>query len=273
MLPVQRIEALDDPRLDPYRSLRYQRDSNGQDFFVAEGDKVVRRLLESDLTVTSVLMPPEGLELFADLLRPRLPNLAIYTAERNLLTQLVGYHIYQGFLATARPPVPPEITDVFENGKGPRLWVAADELCNAENMGGMIRTTAAFGGQAVVVGETCSPPYLRRSVRTSMGTCFKMPLVMAEHLPTTLQFLRTQGMRCLAAHPHTDQKTIFQADLTGDVCLVFGSEGNGLRPEVLAACDEAVAIPMAGGVDSLNVGSAVAAFLCEAFRQRLALSR
>ena len=72
----------------------------------------------------------------------------------------------------------------------------------------------------------------------------------------------------VAAHPHTDQRTLSQADFTGDSCVVFGSEGNVLSPEVLAACDEAVAIPMAAGVDSLNVGAAAAVFLYEARRQR-----
>ena len=87
-------------------------------------------------------------------------------------------------------------------------------------------------------------------------------------LPQTLRDLRTRGIRCIAAHPHANGRTLSQADFTGDCCVVFGSEGNGLSPEVLAACDEAVAIPMAAGVDSLNVGAAAAVFFYEANRQR-----
>ena len=90
----------------------------------------------------------------------------------------------------------------------------------------------------------------------------------ARTLPAVLLELRSQGIRCVAAHPHTEKKFLSQADFTGDGCIVFGSEGNGLSPEVLAACDEAVAVPMAEGVDSLNVGAAAAVFLYEAARQR-----
>ena len=83
-----------------------------------------------------------------------------------------------------------------------------------------------------------------------------------------LRELRARGVRCLAAHPHTEKKFLAAADFSGDVCIVLGSEGTGISQSVLAACDEAVAIPMANGVDSLNVASAAAVFLYEAARQR-----
>jgi tRNA G18 (ribose-2'-O)-methylase SpoU len=87
-------------------------------------------------------------------------------------------------------------------------------------------------------------------------------------LAECLQELRTHGVHCIAAHPHADKKFLSQADFSGDCCLVFGSEGDGISPAVLAACDEAVAIPMPPTVDSLNVGAAAAVFLYEAARQR-----
>ena len=87
-------------------------------------------------------------------------------------------------------------------------------------------------------------------------------------LADTLRRLRSDGVRCIAAHPQPDGKTLAQADFTGDVCIVLGSEGHGLSTSVLDSCDEAVTIPMANGVDSLNVGAAAAVFLFEASRQR-----
>ena len=98
-----------------------------------------------------------------------------------------------------------------------------------------------------------------------LGTCATRP---TENLSQTLQSLRTRGIRCLAAHPHTSGKTLSQAYFTGDCCIVFGSEGNGISASVLEACDEAVAIPMPPTVDSLNVGAAAAVFLYEVNRQR-----
>jgi tRNA G18 (ribose-2'-O)-methylase SpoU len=107
-----------------------------------------------------------------------------------------------------------------------------------------------------------------------MGAIFQLPVVelalesSPEKLAEALGKLRSRGVRCIAAHPHTEKKILSQASLTGDCCIVFGSEGSGLSPEVFAACDEAVAVPMANGVDSLNVGAAAAVFLYEAARQR-----
>jgi len=157
------------------------------------------------------------------------------------------------------------------------VFAAVDGLTSAENIGLLTRNCAAFGAQALIVGETCISPYLRRAVRNSMGAIFKLPIVElktggrppAPTLAGTLGQLRAAGVRCLAAHPHTNMKTVSQADFTGDCCIVFGSEGSGLSPAVLAACDEAVAVPMANDVDSLNVGAAAAVFLYEAARQRM----
>jgi TrmH family RNA methyltransferase len=131
-----------------------------------------------------------------------------------------------------------------------------------------VRNCVAFGVQALLVGETSASPYLRRAVRNSMGTVFQLPVIESGDLVGTLNELRRQGVRCIAAHPHTDQKVLPQANFARDCCIVFGSEGNGISASVLAACDEAVAIPMPPTVDSLNVASAAAVFLYEASRQR-----
>ena len=101
-----------------------------------------------------------------------------------------------------------------------------------------------------------------------MGTIFRLPVVETADLAQTLRDLREQKIRCIAAHPHTDRRTLSQADFSTDCCVVFGSEGYGLSADVLAVCDEWVAIPMPSGIDSLNVGSAGAVFLYEANRQR-----
>ncbi|HEX9047520.1 MAG TPA: RNA methyltransferase, partial [Verrucomicrobiae bacterium] len=150
----------------------------------------------------------------------------------------------------------------------PRLFAAVDGLTSAENIGLLVRNCAAFGTHALIVGETSSSPFLRRAVRNSMGTIFQLPIVETDRLTQSLDTLRQNGIRCIAAHPHTDRRVLAQADFTGECCVVFGSEGNGISPAVLAACDEAVAIPMAAGVDSLNVAAAAAVFLYEAHRQR-----
>jgi tRNA G18 (ribose-2'-O)-methylase SpoU len=141
-------------------------------------------------------------------------------------------------------------------------------LTSAENLGALVRNCAAFRTHALLVGETCGSPWLRRAVRASMGTIFNLPMVEPADLAHALRTLSEAGVHCVAAHPHVSGRTLAQADLRGDTCLVFGSEGYGLSPTVLAACGDAVAVPMPPAVDSLNVASAAAVFLYEVNRQR-----
>jgi tRNA G18 (ribose-2'-O)-methylase SpoU len=180
----------------------------------------------------------------------------------------VGFEIYQGVLGIAKTPPPLTLENILALDTRPRLFVAMDGLANAENVGTLMRNCLAFDVAALISGETCCNPFLRRTVRNSMGAIFKLPVLESANLVETLRALRAHGVRCLAAHPHTDKKVLSQADFTGDCCIVFGSEGHGISQEVLAACDEAVAVPMANDVDSINVSMAAAVFLYEVNRQR-----
>lgn len=268
MLHVHPIDTLDLPELAPYRTMRWQHDHRQQRIFVAEGEKVVRRLLESHFTVVSVLLPEKWLREYQPLLRARPEEIHAYTAEKPLLETLTGFSMYQGVLALAKIPAPPTLETLLKTTAQPHLFAAVDGLSNAENLGGLVRNCVAFGVQALLVGETSGSPYLRRAVRASVGAIFKLPVVETASLIETLRWLRQEKVRCIAAHPHTDRRVLPQTDFHSDCCLVFGSEGHGISPPVLDACDEAVAIPMHGAVDSLNVGSAAAVFLYEAQRQR-----
>lgn len=268
MIEVLAIESLDLPELSPYRTLRRSEEHRQHGIFVAEGEKVVRRLLQSPLQVVSALLPEKWLPVYRTLLESRPERIPVYLADKRLLETLVGFTMYQGVLAIGRVPPPRTLAELLHLSSCPRLWVAADGLANAENLGALMRNCGAFGVQALLVDGNCSSPYLRRAVRSSMGVVFQLPVIEGLHLPDTLAELRGAGMRSFAAHPHTTRQLLSHADLRGDSCLVFGSEGHGLSPATLAACDEALVIPMQDGVDSLNVGSAAAAFLYEASRQR-----
>jgi tRNA G18 (ribose-2'-O)-methylase SpoU len=268
-LRVEPVGSFDAPELAPYRTMRRQLEHRRERIFVAEGDKVVQRLLESELAVVSLLLPPEWLEKFRPLLKGREEEeIVAYVAEKEVLEELTGFSMYQGVLGIGRVPEALTLASVIKSSTAPRLFVAVDSLASAENLGVVVRNCVGFGVQALLVGETSSSPYMRRAVRSSMGAIFKLPVVELENLAETIAALRAAGVRSIAAHPHTNQRTIFDTDLKRDCCIVFGSEGFGIRAAVLEACDEAVAIPMASEVDSLNVGSAAAAFLFEAARQR-----
>ena len=182
---------------------------------------------------------------------------------------MIGFTMFQGVLGVGRIPPQPSLESVLECSNRPHLLLATDALANAANMGAVVRNCSAFGVQALVVGETCSPPWLRRSVRSSMGTIFDLPVIQSGNLVETLGKLRRRGIHALGAHPTPGGPTLAQSDLTRDVCIVVGSEGDGLRPTVREACDQQVAIPMHSGVDSINVTSAATVFLYEANRQRV----
>jgi tRNA G18 (ribose-2'-O)-methylase SpoU len=269
MFHVQHIDSLDLPDLAPYRTMKRPVEHEAQGIFVAEGEKVVRRLLESHFPVASVLLPTKWLAEFESLLRARREDIPVYLVDKKeVLEQLIGFSMFQGVMAVGKIPAPASLDDVLARSAQPRLFVAVDALTNAENLGVLVRNCVAFGVHALLVGETCASPFLRRAVRNSMGTVFQLPVVESDSLVRTLEELRRCGVRCVAAHPHAAGKTIAQADFSRDCCIVVGSEGHGISKAVLEACNEAVAIPMAPTVDSLNVGNATAVFLYEANRQR-----
>lgn len=267
MLQECAIQSLDDPRLASYRTMRRQFDHFEQEIFVAEGVKVLHRLLETSIPVISALMPPAYLAQFAAQFERRKEQITVFTAPKEVLEQLTGFHLYHGVLALAKVPAPSTLEQILAAPSRPHLLVALDGVNNSENIGGVIRNAVAFGVAGLLVSHTSAPPYIRRAVRSSMGNVFKLPYLIAEDLGRTLGDLRQRGIRVIAAHPHTDKLTIADTDLTTDCCLVFGSEGNGISAPVLASCNEAVAIPMLQGTDSLNIATASAVFLYEAQRQ------
>lgn len=288
-LHIQKIDSFDAPEIAPYRTMRRSAEHESQGIFIAEGEKVVRRLLESHFTVVSIVLPEKWLADYRPILEARPERIAVYLVEKPVLEALVGFSLFQGVLAVGKIPPPLSLDDVLSTSPRPQLFVAVDALANAENLGAIVRNCVAFGTHALFVGETSSSPFLRRSVRNSMGTIFQLPVLElsqrserldpqapprrrdappSQSLVKTLNALRARGVRCIAAHPGSEGKTLSQADFSGDCCIVLGSEGQGISEAVLAACDEAVAIPMQQDVDSLNVGAAAAVFLYEANRQR-----
>jgi tRNA G18 (ribose-2'-O)-methylase SpoU len=237
--------------------------------FVAEGGLVVRRLLESNVEVVSMLLTSEWLSRIETSLVSRGEAIEVFVAPKSALESIVGYNLHQGIMAVGRVPGDPDIDLVLAKAKRPYLLSAIDGLTSSENVGVVVRNCAAFGVHALLVGETSSSPYLRRAVRNSMGAVFSLPVIHAENLAASLESLRKRrGIDGVAAHPHADEAELSSTDLGGDCCLVFGSEGAGVSTAVLNACARHAAIPMRNGVDSLNVASASAVFLYEASRQR-----
>ncbi len=268
ILQIKPVQSLDAPELALYLTLRRVEEHERAGVLVATNVKVIKRLLASRYTVVSALLTPAWLEKLEPQLRARPEDICVYVAEKAVLETITGYQLHQGALAVAKIPPQPDFETLLNNSPRPLLLAAAEGIASAENLGSIVRCCAAFGVHFLIVGETCGSPFQRRAVSGSMGTTFEQPLVRVDNLVATLTALRARGVRCLAAHPRPGAKKLAAVDLRGDCCLVFGAEGPGLTPAVLAACDDLVEIPMPSHMNSLNVAVATGIFLYEATRQR-----
>ena len=265
---ITTVQSLDVPELHWYLTLKRVEEHEQAGVLVAANIKVIKRLLASRYTVVSALLTPAWLEKLEPQLRARTETIAVFVAEPAMLETITGYKLHQGALAVAQIPPQPDLETLLKNSPRPLLLAAVEGIAFAENLGAVVRNCAAFGAHGLIVGETCGSPFQRRAVAGSMGTIFEQPVVQVKNLVETLTALRANGVRCFAAHPRADAKKLRAADFRGDCCLVFGAEGPGLTPAVLAACDDVVEIPMPSHMNSLNVAVASGIFLYEATRQR-----
>ena len=273
MHAVEMITELEDPRLIPFRNMKAQDDDAGHEIFIAEDPKVVRRFLASPHEVTAIVVSPRWRPEFEALIASRTSPLTLLVVDQRILEMITGYKMYQGVMALGR--IPPSISEAEllnppnrpDRGQH-RLLLVADGLTNAEKVGTLIRNAIALGVDTFVSGENSAHPYLRRSVRASMGNIFRLPYFRSTNLLDTILQLQANGIPCLAAVPRPSAPTLWETSFVRDVAVVIGAEGPGLRPEVIAACAASVSIPMQSGVDSLNVGSAAAVLLAESVRQR-----
>ncbi len=265
---VEKITSLDLEELQPYRTLRRPQQHIEAGIFVAEGEKVVRRLLESDLAVVSLLLTPEWYDTLSSTNTPLPQSARVFVAPQALIESIVGFNLHQGVMAVAQVPKPLSIEELVPRLPHPHLLVALDGLVNSENVGVVMRNCAAFGVDAVIVGETSSSPYLRRAVRNSMGTVFRLPVVHVPNLVAALRTLKNNLGTKVVATDLRGNKSIHSEVLAENVCIVLGNEGTGVSAPVLDVATNRMVIPMLSETDSLNVANASAVLLYEARRQR-----
>ena len=176
--------------------------------------------------------------------------------------------MYQEVMAVAKIPKTTSLESIMLTSERPWFFVAVDGLSNAENMGTLIRNCSGFGVTGLIFDRSSCSPFLRRSVRCTMGTIFNTPIIEVSELSQSLRKLRKKSVVTIGTFPHEAQTMLSESPFQNDCCLIFGSEGKGMSDGVAAQCDLSVTIPMHGGTDSLNVASASAVFLYEVNRQR-----
>jgi tRNA G18 (ribose-2'-O)-methylase SpoU len=187
----------------------------------------------------------------------------VYVAEPAVLEAITGFHVHRGALASMHRPPLPTVADVLagaRGGQGARRVAVLEDVVDHTNVGAAFRSAAAIGVDAVLVTPRCADPLYRRSVRVSMGTVFQVPWTRIDPWPSGIETLRAAGFvtAALALSDDSISLDVLETDAPERLALVLGAEGDGLKPATIAAADLTVRIPMAGGVDSLNVAAAAA---------------
>jgi tRNA G18 (ribose-2'-O)-methylase SpoU len=229
--------------------------------YLAESEKVVRRALVAGHTPRALLLAQRWLGPLADLVQEvHDRGAAVLVGPDELLESITGFHVHRGAIASMQRPALPAVPDLVAAAR--RVVVLAD-IVDHTNVGAIFRSAAGLGADAVLVSPRCADPLYRRAVRVSMGTVFQVPWTRLESWPGGLAEIRMAGLvvAALALTPDAVGLDRLERDPPERLALVLGTEGDGLSAAAVAGCDVAVAIPMAGGVDSLNVAAAAAVAL------------
>ncbi|GAA4927297.1 TrmH family RNA methyltransferase [Streptomyces coeruleoprunus] len=259
MAEIITVDDPDDPRLRDYTGLtdvelRRRREPE-EGLFIAEGEKVIRRARQAGYAMRSMLLSAKWVDVMRDVI-DEVPA-PVYAVHPDLAERVTGYHVHRGALASMQRKPLPEPADLLTTA---RRVAVMESVNDHTNIGAIFRSAAALGMDAVLLSPDCADPLYRRSVKVSMGAVFSVPYARLDTWPRGLETVREAGFRLLALTP--DEKATAIDEVAPHrlerVALMLGAEGEGLSAKALRAADEWVRIPMAHGVDSLNVGAAAA---------------
>ena len=230
--------------------------------FIAESPKVIQRALDSGCQPVSLLMERKDIDGSAKEIIAQCGDCPVFTADRDVLCQLTGYHLTRGVLCAMRRPPLPAVEDILKDA---RRVAVLENVQNPTNVGAIFRSAAALGMDAVLLTPGCSDPLYRRSARVSMGTVFQIPWTFIGSEITQwpepgMERLRSMGFKTAAMALSDNSVSIDDPALAREekLAIILGSEGDGLTDGTIAQCDYTVKIPMYHGVDSLNVAAASA---------------
>ena len=252
------------PELDVYARLTESqlrsRMEPEKGIFIAESPKVIARALNAGYEPVSMLMERRHIENQAAEIIVRCGGIPVYTADRDLLAGLTGFELTRGILCAMRRPKLPAVESLCAEA---RRIAVLEGIVDTTNIGAIFRSAAALNIDAVLLTPTCCDPLNRRAARVSMGTVFQVPWTRIgddpSHWPQQgINRLRALGFKTAAMALTEDSVTIEDEKLMAEpkLAIVLGTEGDGLSASTIADCDYTVKIPMAHGVDSLNVAAA-----------------
>lgn len=244
--------------LESYASLR-ERSPGMTGFFVADSDRVVLKLVESELKVDSILATKDWYARHPNVGRS---GITLYTADKAQLEKLVGFDLHQGVMARAERPADHSLEAMTA---GP--VVILDGIAKSENVGAIIRNAAAFGFKNVLIGPDTCHPYNRRAVRVSMGNVFTMQIHQAQDLGVALTSLKELGTKLYAFENREFAQDLPDVSFPAQSGFMIGSEGAGISEKLLPLADHYVRIPIDAHVYALNAACASAVAMYAFTRQ------
>ena len=269
-MSIVNIDRIDDERVAAYVSLTERQLRSklepARGIFIAESPKVIARALDAGMHAESFLMERRWLDAVAPLVEQAEQitgsDIPVYTGESAELAKLTGFALTRGVLCAMRRPTLPTVEELLAHA---RRVAVLESIVDHTNVGAAFRSAAALNVDAVLVTPTCCDPLYRRAVRVSMGTVFQVPWTrigetVADWPEAGIARLRALGFKTAAFALEDRSISLADPALAAEerLALVFGTEGDGLAPATIASCDYTVKIPMAHGVDSLNVAAATA---------------
>ena len=275
MKNIIEINDLTVPELDVYartsevQLLRYNEPNPG--LFIAESPKVIERALKAGYEPLSFLVEHKDLDGEAGDILARYPEIPVYTAEYETLVKMTGYALARGMLCAMKRRTLPSVEEICKNS---RRVAILENIVNPTNIGAIFRSAAALHMDAVLLTGGCSNPLYRRAARVSMGTVFQIPWTYFEKKTSWpeegMKKIQNLGFKTVAMALRDDSYSIDDPELLAIMEREFGSrqKGDGLASQTIADCDYTVKIPMAHGVDSLNVAAASAVAFWELGRKR-----
>lgn len=266
MANIIEITDFSDPQLDVFArlteaQLRIRAEAE-RGLFIAESPKVISRALDAGYEPVSLLTERKHIEGQASELIARCGELPVYTADSDLLENLTGYGLHRGVLCAMKRPALPSVEAVCKNA---RRVAVLEGIVDPTNVGAIFRSAAALQMDAVLLTPTCCDPLYRRAARVSMGTVFQVPWTRIGRHHTDwpdkgMAQLKALGFKTAAMALSDNSVSIEEPALLAEerLAVILGTEGDGLANATIAGCDYTVKIPMAHGVDSLNVAAASA---------------
>lgn len=263
IISVTELDSSRYPGLDDYLNLtdvalRRKLEPAGG-LYLAESEKVIARSIAAGHRPRSLLTQPKFLDQ-AERLLANWPDTPVYVAEEELLTELTGYRMHRGVLASMHRPEPVDPGELLARAS---TVLVLENIVDHTNVGAAFRNAAALGADAVLVSEECADPLYRRSVRVSMGTVLQIPWARLPKWREAGELFARHGFEtvALALDPQAIPIRDYAAMRAPRVALMLGTEGHGLSRAALQTADRTVIIPMQHGVDSLNVAATSAVAL------------